>query len=138
MRRSLGTGDEAARLVDLTSGLPPDDACRTVVEAIADAAARTLVREIPEACSTVLLAGGSARNKALHAALARRTGMAVRNTDESHGIPVHMREPAEIGILGALADDGIRFSLPQVTGAASRVPESALLDGGISAANTQD
>ena len=138
MRRSLGTGDEAARLVDLTSSLPPDDACRTVAEAIADAAARTLAREVPEVCSAVLLAGGSARNKALQSALARRTGMAVRNTDESHGIPVHMREPAEIAILGALADDGIRFSLPQVTGAASRVPESALLDGGISAVNTQD
>jgi hypothetical protein len=51
---------------------------------------------------------------------------------------VHMREPAEIAILGALADDGVRFSLPQVTGAASQVPESALLDGVISEGNTQD
>ena len=137
-RRSLGTGDEAAKLVELTSKLGVDDACRTVVEAIADAAARTIASEIPNGCSTMLLAGGSARNKALQLALARRSGMDVGNTDESHGIPVHMREPGEIAILGALADDGVRFSLPQVTGAASQVPESALLDGGISAGNTQD
>ena len=30
--------------------------------------------------------------------------------------------------LGALADDGVRYSLPQVTGAASVVPESAVLE----------
>ncbi len=137
-RRSLGTGDEAARLVDLTSALSADDACRTIVESIADASARTIAREVPEGCDAMLLAGGSARNQALQAALARRAGMAVRTTEESHAIPVHMREPAEIAILGALADDGVRYSLPQVTGAASLAPESALLERGISAGKPQD
>jgi len=137
-RRSLGTGDEAARLVDLTSALSAEDACRTIVEAIADASARTIAREVPAECDTMLLAGGSARNHALQSALARRSGMSARTTDQSHAIPVHMREPAEIAILGALADDGVRYSLPQVTGAASQVPESALLDGSISVGNTQD
>lgn len=138
MRRSLGTGDEAAKLVELTSKLGTDDACRTIVEAIADAAARTLAREVPKECRTMLLAGGSARNQALQAALARRSGMDVRTTDDSYGIPVHMREPAEIAILGALAEDGVRFSLQQVTGAASQVPESAVLEGENPAENTQD
>ena len=76
----------------------------------------------------IRIAGGSARHRALQAALARRTGATVRTTAESDGIPVHMREAAEIAILGALADDGVRYSLPQVTGAASVVPESAVLE----------
>jgi 1,6-anhydro-N-acetylmuramate kinase len=127
-RRSLGTGDEAARLVARTDGLAADDACRTVVEAIADAAARTIAAEIPARGATMLVAGGSARNAALRTALARRTGAEVRTTHETHGIPVHMREPAEIAVLGALADDGVRYSLPAVTHAASRAPESALIE----------
>ena len=136
-RRSLGTGDEAARLVERTATLAADDACRTVVEAIADAAMRVIEAEVPGPCRPLLIAGGSARNRALQAALARRSGTEVRTTDESHGVPVHMREPAEIAILGALADDGVRYSLPQVTGAASAVPESTLLEAGIPAENGQ-
>lgn len=144
-RRSLGTGDEAARLVDRTAALSAEDACRTVVEAIADAAMRVIEREVGHAVDLhlhdarrpLLIAGGSARNRALQAALADRSGASVRTTDESHGVPVHMREPAEIAILGALADDGVRYALPQVTGAGSIVPESALLEAGFSAENTQ-
>ena len=127
-RRSLGTGDEAARLVAQTDALAADDACRTVVEAIADAAARTIKAEIPARCTVILVAGGSARNTALRAAIARRTGAEVLTTDASHGVPVHMREAAEIAVLGALADDGVRYSLPAVTHAASRAPESALIE----------
>ena len=137
-RRSLGTGDEAARLVELTAALPPDDACRTIVEAIADATARTLRSELAEPTTDILIAGGSARNRALQAAIARRTGAAVRTTDESHGVPVGMREAAEMAILGALADDGVRYSLRQVTGAESLVPESAVINAGFSAGNAQD
>lgn len=127
-RRSLGTGDDAARLVELTAPLAPDDACRTVVEAIASAAVRVIASETGTSVADIRIAGGSARHRALQAALARRTGATVRTTAESDGIPVHMREAAEIAILGALADDGVRYSLPQVTGAASVVPESAVLE----------
>jgi len=126
-RRSLGTGDEAGRLVDLTAGMRPEDACRTIVEAIALAAARTIAAEAPGVFRTLLVAGGSARNRALREALARRCRLDVQTTEESHGIPVHMREPAEIAILGALAEDGVRYSLPQVTGVRSLVPESAVI-----------
>jgi hypothetical protein len=38
-----------------------------------------------------------------------------------------MREAAAIAVLGALADDGVRFSLRQVTGVESAVPESAVI-----------
>ena len=50
---------------------------------------------------------------------------------------VHMREAAEIAILGALADDGVRYSLPQVTGARSAAPESALIEAAVSEGNPQ-
>ena len=52
----------------------------------------------------------------------------MQTTAESAGIPVHMREAAEIALLGALADDGVRYSLPQVTGARSLAPESAVIE----------
>ncbi|MFM7050788.1 MAG: anhydro-N-acetylmuramic acid kinase, partial [Planctomycetota bacterium] len=126
-RRSLGTGDEAARLVELTAALGPEDACRTVVEAIAEAAARTIADAAADAPRTLLLAGGSARNQALADALARRTGARVASTERSHGMPVHMREAAGIAVLGAMADDGVRYSLPAATGCAPLVPEGAVI-----------
>ncbi|MCE2881225.1 MAG: anhydro-N-acetylmuramic acid kinase [Planctomycetaceae bacterium] len=131
-RRSLGTGDEAARLTARTERLAAADACRTV----ADAVARAIVRVVRDEAADdgrlpprILLAGGSARHTALRAAIARESGAEVLTTMESHGVPVHMREAAEIAILGALADDGVRYSLPAVTGAASLVPESAVAGG---------
>ncbi|MFM7259911.1 MAG: anhydro-N-acetylmuramic acid kinase [bacterium] len=131
-RRSLGTGDEAARLVELTSRLDARDACRTIVEAIADAAARVIAAERPSdgtnGASLILVAGGSARNRALCDALARASGCVVRSTADSHGVPVHMREAAEIAILGALAEDGVRYALPQVTGVSSGAIDSALIE----------
>lgn len=130
-RRSLGTGDEAAKLVRHTDHLAPADACHTVTDAIADAAMRviseaTIRANVPNL--PVLIAGGSARHRALHAAFSRRTDAPVRTTFDVFGVPVHMREAAEMAILGALADDGIAFSLPQVTGARSHTLDSALLE----------
>lgn len=127
-RRSLGTGDEAVRLVGLTAHLPAADACRTVAEAIADAAVRVVRAEGAPPSARLLLAGGSARNRALRAAFAARTEAEVCTTAESHGLPVHMREPVEIAILGALADDGVGYCLPAATGRASRALDSALLE----------
>jgi 1,6-anhydro-N-acetylmuramate kinase len=140
-RRSLGTGDEAARLVSRTASLAPADACRTIVEAIADAIVRTVEQEIGRADGQPLpafrIAGGSARNRALRDALAERARCEVLDTEQSDGVPVHVREPLEIAVLGALADDGVRYSLPQVTGAASRAPESAVLEAAIARDHAQ-
>ncbi|MFZ9914189.1 MAG: anhydro-N-acetylmuramic acid kinase [Phycisphaerales bacterium] len=131
-RRSLGTGDEAARLVERTASLSPSDACRTVTDAVARAIVRVIQSEIGVRAARSarwILAGGSARNAALREAIARESSTEVRTTMESHGVPVHMREAAEIAVLGALADDGVRYSLAAVTGAASLVPEGAVLAG---------
>ena len=69
-RRSLGTGDEALALVERTAPLVAQDACRTVVEAIADALVRTVGAEAGADGAPLLLAGGSARNAALRDAIA--------------------------------------------------------------------
>ncbi len=125
-RRSLGTGDEAARLVGLAAGLAADDACRTVTEAVAEAVSRALRLHGVAEADEVLVAGGSARHVALREAIARRTGAAVAST-AALGVDPQAREAAEMAILGALADDGVRFCLPQVVGAASDALDSALV-----------
>jgi hypothetical protein len=61
----------------------------------------------------------------------------VQTTDEWNGVPVGMREAVEMAILGALADDGVRYSLARVTGVASLIPESAVLEAPILAERTQ-
>ena len=127
-RRSLGTGDEALALVERTAPLVAQDACRTVVEAIADALVRTVGAEAGADGAPLLLAGGSARNAALRDAIARRWTGSVETTEESHGIGVSVREAAGMAVLGALADDGVRYALRAVTGAASRALDSALIE----------
>lgn len=124
-RRSLGTGDESARAIDATRQLSSNDACRTIVEAIA----RTIVSTLRDAGlrdeDTLLLAGGSARHHALVQSIARaRTGK-THTTMESHGVPVGMREPVGIAVLGTLAEDGLSYCLEQVVGAKSRMLDGA-------------
>ena len=126
-RRSLGTGDESMHAIDATKHLSTEDACRTIVEAIA----HTIVSVLRDAGlrddSALLLAGGSARHVALvHAIAGQRTGKTM-STLESHGIPVGMREAAAIAVLGALADDGVSYCVEHVVHAQSRVVESACI-----------
>ncbi len=124
-RRSLGTGDEAARLVAWTLNLSESDACRTIVEGIALAIAAAL-RDEPS--GPIIIAGGSARNQALLVALAARSGRVVQTSLDAAGIAVGMREAVEMAILGALADDGVSYCLEAVTGCASLVPDSAVIE----------
>ena len=123
--RSLGTGDEAAGLVALTADLAPFDACATVVEGLARALAGLLKASGHAAGRTIVVAGGSARHRALRERLAAHAAAAVETSDEHAGIPAEMREAAAMAVLGALAEDGIRFTLPRVAGARSRSLESA-------------
>lgn len=123
--RSLGTGDEAVGAVGLTADLEAADACATVTEGLALALAARLLAAGHEAGSTIVVAGGSARHRALRERLAQHASSPVETSEEHTGIPVAMREAAGMAVLGALADDGMRFTLPQVTGAVSRTLDSA-------------
>ncbi len=127
-RRSLGTGDEAASIVRHTAHLAPNDACRTV----SDAVAQSIVSALREAGvrdeHALLLAGGSTRHQPLVQAIASaRSGQTV-DTMASHGVPIDMREAAGIAVLGALADDGVSYCLDAVVGAKSRALDSACIE----------
>jgi anhydro-N-acetylmuramic acid kinase len=125
--RSLGSGDEAAQAIERTDDLSPEDACATVVEAVARMLADGLAAAGHAPSASIVVAGGSARHRILCDRLAQLSGSPVETSDVHAGIPCHMREAAAIAVLGALADDGVRFSLKQVTGVESAVPESAVI-----------
>ena len=123
--RSLGTGDEAAGAVERTADLSPQDACATIVEGLASAIASRLLTNGHETGAPIVVAGGSARHRALRERLAHHALSPVETSEEHAGIPVAMREAAAMAALGALADDGVAFTLPAVTGAPSRTLDSA-------------
>ncbi len=120
-RRSLGTGDEAlAWLRDHRSSIAPDDLAASAVQAIAQTILASLQ---PHAVDEVILAGGGARNLSLRRAL--EAGGSVIDS-ASLGIPIDAREAACFAVLGALCEDGVAITLPQVTGCAQPAPISGV------------
>ncbi len=116
--RSLGTGDEVASWIGRQwkggAGVTGPDLCATACEAIADAAWRTVAARQP-ATARVLLAGGGARNSALVRAFASIATCPVETTSP-HGVPIESREAVCFAILGALCQDRVPITLPQITG----------------------
>ncbi len=127
-RRSLGTGDESARTVQMTAHLSPQDACRTVTEAVARLILSTLREAGLRDEDTLLLAGGSTRHQALVRAMQCARVGTTTDTMDSHGVPVGMREAAGMAVLGALADDGVSYCVEEIVGRRSRVLDSACID----------
>lgn len=119
-RRSLGTGDELHEWISrFRAHLPPESIAATACEAIAQA-----IAEATRGCRRLLLAGGGLKNKTLTAAIRSCSSSIVEPTD-AHGLPAEFREAAEFAVLGALCQDRIPITLPQVTG----VPDPAPLSG---------
>jgi len=123
--RSLGSGDEASSLVARTEDLSAEDACATIADAVARAIAARLAAAGHRKGCGIVVAGGGARHRILREAIARHARSPVETSQEHAGIPVSMREAAAMAVLGALAEDGVRYALPAVVGAPSRAPESA-------------
>lgn len=116
-RRSLGSGDEPHTwTIDPPAGAAPADILASATEAIG----RTIGARLP-GCERILIAGGSAANRALRAAISRCSGARVEDTD-AYGIPGRYREAAEIAVLGALCADGVPITLPQITSVAGSAP----------------
>lgn len=116
--RSLGTGDELASWTRRHGDLPAHTLLRSACEAIAE----TIARAIPAPCP-ILIAGGGARNAALRSALASRFARGVSPTG-TVGLPIEYREAACFAVLGALCQDRVPNTLPQVTGVPSPAPIS--------------
>lgn len=111
--RSLGTGDErfSAWLEKYSNEYPADDIARSACAAIAS----TIVSKCGSA-KRIILAGGGIKNRALVAEIRDRSKTPVELSDDT-GIPSTHREAIAMAILGALCQDRVPITLPQVTGA---------------------
>jgi len=121
--RSLGSGDELlAAALAIGGELLPAVRLASAVSAIA--------AHTGEACASVdrvLLAGGGLGNRALAAAIARACAAPVEPSD-AHGVPARLREAMAMAVLGALCQDAVPITLPQVTGVA-RAPLAGVWAG---------
>jgi anhydro-N-acetylmuramic acid kinase len=117
--RSLGTGDELAAWIEAErSRHTPEDIAATAAQAVG----RTIARHLPHA---TLLAGGGARNSGLVMAIkARAAGHIIENGAPGDGAPADYREAACFAILGALCQDRVPITLPQVTHVQAPAPLS--------------
>ncbi len=115
--RSLGTGDEAMNWAERWApSLHAQDLCRSACEAIGASIGASLGE-----VDRVLLAGGGVQNAALVDCIRRATESGdgadplISPTDDC-SVPAAYREAAAFAVLGALAQDRVALTLPQVTG----------------------
>jgi 1,6-anhydro-N-acetylmuramate kinase len=110
-RASLGTGDELQEWFKRhrTAG-SAEDLLRTLCAGIAE-----VIVKACEPAEKIVLAGGGTRNQTLVKELKTRSSRPVELSD-AFGIPADFREAAEFAVLGALCQDGVPITLPQVTG----------------------
>ena len=127
-QRSLGTGDEVALWLNrYAPTLPTPDLAATACAAIAEAIGRAGPRRAnahPGAAPTrFILAGGSVENLTLVRMINDAAPGPVSISDE-HGVAAPFREAAEMAVLGALCEDRVPITLPQVTGSREPAPVS--------------
>lgn len=120
--RSLGTGDE---MIDqLKDVLPnPEISGEDLARAGCSGIARAIASKL-QGVDRILLAGGGVRNRYLESALRRASAATVEHTDVC-GIPAQYREAVAMAVLGALCQDRVPITLPQIT----KVPAPAPLAG---------
>ncbi len=117
--RSLRTGDEAVDWVrDHVGTVDSNDLAASATMAVARCIGDALNSNGAE---EVIVAGGSAKNKALMTALTKATDHPIRMSDD-FGVPVEIREALCMAVLGALCADGVPITLPQVTGCDEAAP----------------
>jgi 1,6-anhydro-N-acetylmuramate kinase len=117
-RRSLGTGDETLTwLAAHQRTLTPNDLARTACAAIARTLVDTLVTAGAGNACELIAAGGGARNRALMAEIrAHLPAASVLTVSDDLGVPLQFREAIAMAVLGALAQDRVPITLPQITG----------------------
>jgi len=104
--RSLGSGDDLGTLaLSIGMSVSTNDLLASAVAAIG-ACISTSTRNTDQ----VFLSGGGVHNKALLTAISHN------GTTKDLGVPIQAREGMAMAILGALSQDGISITLPQITG----------------------
>lgn len=104
-KQSLGHLDDIGQQLSTWNGVPSETFAATACAAIGDC----ISNSIGDA-DCVYLAGGGCHNKSL-ASHIRHNG-----TVADLGVPVQAREGMAMAILGAMHQDGVSITLPQVTG----------------------
>jgi len=118
--RSLGTQDDlAARLTGIAAARTrgekavKTDPRRTIVRSACAAMATVTVNHVG-AVDRLILAGGGVLNKALVAEFQKRSRAPVNRSDDL-GVPAPYREAIAMAVLGALCQQRVPITLPQVT-----------------------
>lgn len=124
--RSLGTGDELTEWVERhRARFSGEDLARSACDALAAVITDTIDTEAGDGpASSVdrcLLAGGGVHNTVLVESLASRCRVPVDLTD-TFGVPSRHREAAALAVLGALCQDRVPITLPNVTGVKRSAP----------------
>ena len=104
-QRSLGTNDDLGEFILSQNTLPVQDLLASIIVAIGEC-----INEATEQYDRVLVAGGGVHNQSLIRHI-RHEG-----TTALCGVPIQAREGMAMAILGALAEDGVSITLPQITG----------------------
>ena len=104
-QRSLGTDDDLGEYaLQIGKHLTTEDLLASATKAIGACIFGSIGGQ------RLLLAGGGVHNKALVEATPNN------GTTELLGVPTQAREAMAMAILGALAQDGVSITLPQITG----------------------
>jgi anhydro-N-acetylmuramic acid kinase len=113
--RSLGTGDELRGWIERRrDDVAAQDVLRCACDAIAAVAAERI-----GGVDRLIVAGGGVRNGALRAALSQRAAVSI---SDDLGVPAQGREAAAMAVLGALCQDRVPITLPQITGCREPAP----------------
>ncbi len=115
--RSLGSEHEPHAWLD---AIAADHAPADVLATACDAIAATIADALPPG-ERILLAGGGALNATLRARIAAHAAAPSATTD-SLGVPAAQREAVAMAVLGALCQDRVPITLPQITGCAAPAP----------------
>jgi anhydro-N-acetylmuramic acid kinase len=107
LQRSLGTNDDlSAWILDFGRDVQTNDLLATVTNCIG-----SYIQSVTANTDRILIAGGGVHNESL----LRAIGNNAQKTDV-FGVPTQAREGMAMAILGALANDGVSITLPQITG----------------------
>lgn len=118
--RSLGTGDELfTDIPKILENISCEDFLKSACRAIAK-----VVAEQISTSDRAIIAGGGAMNLELLRMIRSECSFPVDLSDEFH-VPIDYRESTAMAVLGALCEDGVPITLPQVTGV-SKAPLSGV------------
>lgn len=112
--RSLGTDDELATWFNLyRKQYPPEDLARSACAAIA-----LTIAHRGNGSERIILAGGGVKNRTLVEEIRHYSKAPVELSDE-RGVPAIYREAVAMAILGALCQDRVPITYPEITGVGS-------------------